>query len=219
MKEIYTALLKFQTDCPKIKKDSENPFFKSKYAGLPAVWEVVQPLLAKHELLIIQPVVGHDLKTILIHSSGETIESTYPIISKTETNPQDYGSAIKYARRYALESLLGIVTDEDDDGNSAAGNVKKVLKANKPATTTPAAPATTQPPAYWELANNQLKEWVKDELLTADDVKQAIKQVANIDGMKLSAMRNDDIDKVVNLCTEKISKNEFDGIGADNAEK
>jgi len=129
MKEIFKALKQFQSECPGIKKDSTNPFFKSKYADLAGIWETIQPILAKCDLVVIQPIRGREIITTLIHSSGETVESNTPIVCKSENNPQDFGSAITYARRYALSSLLGIVTEDDDDGNKA--NLQK--QVTKPA--------------------------------------------------------------------------------------
>jgi hypothetical protein len=63
------------------------------------------------------------LKTTLIHESGEVIEETATLATKTETNPQDYGSAFTYFKRYAWSAILGIAADEDDDGNKVSNKV------------------------------------------------------------------------------------------------
>lgn len=137
MKNIIEALLKFQNECPKVTKDSSNPYFKSKYADLASIWETIQPLLNKLGLVVIQPVIQGDVsicggvavvKTIIYHLSGESVESTFPIVAKNPNNPQDFLAAVTYARRGALQSILSIVA-EDDDGNTAAGNSPKVTKA------------------------------------------------------------------------------------------
>jgi hypothetical protein len=121
MINIIKAILKFQNECPKVTKDSKNPFFKSKYADLASIWETIQPILSDNGLCVVQPIMGDCVITILYHTSGEFIESLTQIIAKEANNPQAYGSAITYARRYALQSILSVVA-EDDDGNVAAGN-------------------------------------------------------------------------------------------------
>jgi hypothetical protein len=92
------------------------------YADLADVIECFRPALAKHGLSVIQPITmaaeGHlVLLTRLLHSSGEWIESEYPL--KSYDRPQEQGSAITYARRYALTALLGIAAEDDDDGKRA----------------------------------------------------------------------------------------------------
>lgn len=118
------ALSKAQGLTQPAKKDKENPFFKSTYADLASVWDVIKKPFSDNELSIVQSslVKGGNLYliTILSHSSGEWIKSTYPI-KPTKDDPQGVGSAITYARRYALAAIAGVCT-EDDDGNSASGN-------------------------------------------------------------------------------------------------
>ena len=101
-----------------------NPHFKSKFATFDKVVDTIKPILAKHNLAFIQPtsIVNDEtvVKTVIIHSSGEMIESSYPIRPISQ-KPQDYGAALSYARRYALTSILGISADDDDDGNAASG--------------------------------------------------------------------------------------------------
>ena len=123
---MFNALKKLQDELKPVKKDATNPYFNSDYATLAAIWESIQPILSKNGFIVNQPVRGHEVVTILVHESGGHLESNFPIISKTENNPQDFGSAITYARRYALSSLLGIVTEDDDDAN--AGSPKTVEK-------------------------------------------------------------------------------------------
>lgn len=104
-------------------KDSSNPFFKSKYADLTAVWESCRPVLSANGLAITQSTafVGEllVLETMLMHLSGEWVSSVYPI-NPAKNDPQGVGSAITYARRYSLSALVGVVADEDDDGNAAS---------------------------------------------------------------------------------------------------
>lgn len=142
-KELYAALVAFQADLKPVDKSAANPFFKSKYAPLPAVMEVIQPLLAEHGLAVCQMVTRLEgqsaLRTILVHKSGQSIQDTMPLLL-TKADPQSQGSAITYARRYAIMAALGVVADEDDDGNAASGKVKAAPRATakkdapKPAT-------------------------------------------------------------------------------------
>ena len=126
MKEIITALLKAQSEMGNAKKDANNPFFKSKYADLNSVREAIMPHLIENKILVLQPMVTIDgseyVKTVLLHESGESIESLTKILCKSQNDPQAYGSGVTYARRYGLQSLLSIGAD-DDDGNAASKQI------------------------------------------------------------------------------------------------
>lgn len=131
MKEIYKALSEFQAKCPLIKKDASNPFYKSKYAPLDSILPIVLPLLKEVGLVITQIPEGNSLKTIVAHlESGETLEGTADLILDKQ-NPQGQGSAITYMRRYALVAMLGLNTDEDDDGNKASVSPKTPSKTSQ----------------------------------------------------------------------------------------
>lgn len=123
MKELATALAKAQAAIKPALKDSVNPHFKSKYADLSAIWESCREPLSKNGLSIVQTMdfdAGEVwLKTTLLHSSGESIDGRYPL-RPIKQDPQGFGSALTYARRYCLAALVGIVADEDDDGNAAS---------------------------------------------------------------------------------------------------
>lgn len=131
MKEITNALVKAQAKFPLIRKEDSNPFFKSKYAGLPSVLEAVLPILNENGIAISQsPITDGDrigVETTLLHVSGESITSKFTL-NLAKNDPQGAGSAITYARRYALVSMLGLNVDEDDDGNTASGNTKPAAK-------------------------------------------------------------------------------------------
>lgn len=117
------ALAKAQGEMTHAKKSAENPFFKSHYADLPAVIDAARPYLAKNNLAVTQLPTGAadnmELITMLIHSSGEYVQSRYPI-RPIKHDPQSIGSAITYARRYAFCAITGMAAmGEDDDGNAA----------------------------------------------------------------------------------------------------
>lgn len=122
--KLAPAIVKAQGAIKPAVKDSENPHFRSKYADLSAVWEAVRETLHANGLAVIQlPVHVEDervhLTTRLVHSSGQWIEETASIpVAKRDAH--GFGSGYTYLRRYALSALLGVVADEDDDGNAAA---------------------------------------------------------------------------------------------------
>ena len=122
---LAAALSKAQADITGALKDSSNPFFKSKYADLASCWDACRKQLAANNLAVIQTVYVHwernetVLATTLAHSSGEWIRSDLPIRAK-DTSPQAQGSAITYARRYALAAIVGLA-QIDDDAEAAQG--------------------------------------------------------------------------------------------------
>lgn len=116
---LAAALCKFQANIGKVKKEATNPFFKSKYASLANILDVIQKPLADAGLSFCQLPDADCLTTILMHDSGEWIEATYCMPVAKINDPQAMGSAITYARRYALGSILGLNIDEDDDGEKA----------------------------------------------------------------------------------------------------
>src|ERR1700744_2383220 len=123
------ALVKAQAKMPMAAMNSTNPHFKSKYADLQAIWDAASKPLADNGLAVSQWPNSMEsgqpcLTTLLVHESGEWIEADYPLISDRQ-NAQGFGSALTYAKRYALASILGIVADEDDDGNAASPKPQK----------------------------------------------------------------------------------------------
>lgn len=120
------ALITFHLKVDKIKKDANNPFFKSKYASLTNILDAVSIPLAECGLAVTQFPTGQDgLTTLLIHAeSGEFIESTYEMVGLKNT-PQERGSLISYQRRYAITSVLNLnISDEDDDANASTYGAK-----------------------------------------------------------------------------------------------
>lgn len=120
MTKIYKALADFQQEVPVIHKDTSG--FNYSYADLPKIFEVINPLLKKHGLGFYQAVNKGELKTVVFHvESGETLESNTDIPQGVILNKmnefQVLGSGITYLRRYALSSLLGLVTDKDTDAS------------------------------------------------------------------------------------------------------
>lgn len=121
--QLAAALVAAQGEFAAVPKTADNPFFKSRYAPLSTVVEVTQPILAKHGLAVSQHPTTLDtgepaLTTYLLHSSGQHMSSTMQLYA-AKHDPQGQGAAITYARRFAYMSVLGLVADDDDDGNTA----------------------------------------------------------------------------------------------------
>jgi hypothetical protein len=122
IKNIAGALVKFQASVSKVAKEANNPFFKSKYASLANILDTIQKPLSECGLAISQFPDGNALTTIILHAdSGEWMESSYVMPVVKQNDPQAMGSAITYARRYALGSILNLNIDDDDDGEKAMG--------------------------------------------------------------------------------------------------
>lgn len=123
--KLMKALAAARKDFAAVTKDHTNPAFRAKYASLNGVLEAVEPALERHGLELIQPPgsegdAGMYVETVLFHlESGEWLSCRYPLVA-AKPDPQGYGSATTYARRYSIMSLLRLVA-EDDDGEQAHG--------------------------------------------------------------------------------------------------
>lgn len=129
--KLAEALSQAQGEMTFAAKSAKNPFFKSSYADLASVWDACREPLTKAGLSIIQNVetfMGEGMmvsvETILLHSSGEWSRSTLMVPVVGAATPQSIGSAVTYARRYALASMVGLA-QADDDGNSSSGKHDK----------------------------------------------------------------------------------------------
>jgi hypothetical protein len=121
--EIASALAKAQKSIKGAVKDADNPFFKSKYADLASVREACYQQLADNGIAVVQTPSSDGARiavtTRLMHTSGQWVQDTLTLTPKDD-GPQAAGSAITYARRYALAAFVG-VAPEDDDGERAEG--------------------------------------------------------------------------------------------------
>jgi len=122
MKQIATALVKAQKAFGPALKSSLNPHFKSRYADLSACVEAVIEGLNGAGIALIQrtseDATGVTVETVFLHESGEMLECGKLHVPASKQDPQGYGSALTYARRYSLMAACGIAP-EDDDGNAA----------------------------------------------------------------------------------------------------
>jgi hypothetical protein len=126
--EIAAALAKAQGEIENAKKDSDNPFFKSKFADYASVRDAVQGPLSRNGISYVQVPTTDGLRvsveTRLMHASGQWIAGTVSATAKDDA-PQAIGSCITYLRRYSLQSFVGVAA-EDDDGNAAEAKGKPI---------------------------------------------------------------------------------------------
>jgi hypothetical protein len=183
MKNIATALVKAQKAFGPALKSSTNPHFKSRYADLAACVEAVMDGLNDNGIALIQQCSESDngviVETVFIHESGETLNCGKLHVPATKHDPQGYGSALTYARRYSLMSACGIAP-EDDDGNAAS----KPNDAKKPAKQEKAPVITEEQAAEIEALIDEVKadkagllNWVSQN--TNSEVK-TIGQIPNV---------------------------------------
>jgi len=137
LKNIATALVKAQRQFSPALKCSTNPHFRSKYADLAACLEAVQDPLNDNGIALLQVThdddIGVTVETLFIHESGEQISGGKLHVPASKQDPQGYGSALTYARRYSLLAACGIAP-EDDDGNTASKTPKAPIIPASPKT-------------------------------------------------------------------------------------
>lgn len=145
--KLATALMNFQAQCPTIEYDStvavrtDKGSYSFKYASYAVIIKAIREHMHKNGLSFSQLVEPDGaVTTILMHDSGEYLQSSLRIQPRSNS-PQEIGSAITYSRRYTLSAILGISTEDDDDGNLASGNTAEKNNSNamaaKPTSKTP----------------------------------------------------------------------------------
>ena len=131
---LLQALLAVQSEVPALKKTATNPHYKSAYVPLDEVVETVNPILHRHKL-VWTALPGHDeygpcLAYKLLHApTGDALEGSMPLLLSKQ-DAQGQGSAITYARRYALCAVLNLVAEDDDDGQRAATSSARSSEPN-----------------------------------------------------------------------------------------
>jgi hypothetical protein len=132
MKQIASALVKAQKAFGPALKTATNPHFKSRYADLAACVEAVIGGLNDNGIALVQRTslddAGVTVETVFVHESGEMLECGKLHVPAAKHDPQGYGSALTYARRYSLMAACGIAP-EDDDGNAGSKPAPKVTDA------------------------------------------------------------------------------------------
>ena len=172
--KIYATLIKVIAEMKNPIKEKENSFFKSKYATLDVICDDMRKIFAKHNIAIIQqPTMNAQGLFVLratAFSEDETLELGDYLIRPAKDDPQGNGSAITYARRYQLCSLMGIAAEDDDDGNHASG------KTAQTATVQPPRPQTAQTQTKTTTTTTQTH--------TAKDGKSSMNPAVDIDVLK-----------------------------------
>lgn len=196
--QLATALAKAQGMMKSAAKSKENPFFKSHYADLPAVWDACRDALSKNGLAVVQtPQFEGEatwLETTLAHSSGQWMRSRYPV-RPAKNDPQGIGSALTYSRRYALMAMVGVVADdEDDDGEAAVGRSAPTNGNGKHAPESAKRPVAGKP-------EEAARKW-------AQDAEAAVRACGTLTELRAWETKND-------TALQKLSKVDtalFDGV-------
>jgi predicted secreted protein len=145
--KVSAALVKAQEEVETALKASTNPHYGSSYADLTSVLGVIKPALATHGLAMVQYPGYEDgivtMTTILVHESGEWIQSPVAAIPITKQDPHGATSGVTYLRRTCASSLMALIAD-DDDGNAAVGPAPKPTKPTKPTKAAKAAKPITK---------------------------------------------------------------------------
>lgn len=171
--ELAAALSKAQGEMQAAIKDKINPFFKSSYADLGSVWDAARPVLSKYGLCVMQTTELNNEKnqvimvTTLAHTSGQWVKSYLPL-NPSKNDSQGVGAALTYLRRYSLSAIVGVVCDEDDDGETAVGRgktqnsqPKQEIQGNDRLGKTEVIALTTLISNLDEESNKSFREWIK----------------------------------------------------------
>ena len=172
--EIFKALAKFREVLKQPLRDANNPFFKSKYVPLENVVDVIDEAMKGTGLSYTQEATSQDNKisvaTYIFHESGQCIKFDPLTLPATKADAQGLGSAVTYAKRYALTAVFGIASDPDDDGNGASNLDKSKSKSNAKASNKPTNTAPkTLTAAQRQTAQDKLQTFADQQKITIDE--------------------------------------------------
>jgi hypothetical protein len=188
--ELAKALAKAQGQIQNAAKNAKNPAFKSSYAKLDACWDACREPLSSNGLSVVQLIGSEENRltctSILLHESGQFIKSVFSI-TPVNQNPQGFGSAATYARRYTLQALVGIAPDEDDDGNAASITQKPMEP--KPS----AVQEVRYPKSTGEVREKLLNECRDLYVALSNEAKKSLAEELKID---FSQMKTFEVDKL-----------------------
>lgn len=201
LNELFSALSKAQSSILSAKKDSTNPFFKSKFADLASVWDAIRKPLTDNGLCIIQTCEGQIgamfIITWLGHSSGQWMKSRCPL-NPAKNDPQSLGSVITYMKRYALSAIVGVVADEDDDAEIAMRHARAE----------PAKPVRTiaVPMGDTRMVTEEMEDALKALLLQDLEYKQKVDDFLETKNFtSLTQLNFTEFDKLMKRAKERLT--------------
>ena len=207
------ALAKAQTQLTNVKVDSQNPHFKSKYASLTAVNETVLPILSANGIAVLQGVSSPDVKcvgvsTTFIHGESGEWWTEELFLPPTKVDPQGFGSAITYGRRYLLMAMAGVATDDDDANEAskpqqaqrqpqaqAVEQKKAVVPAANKEETYPAEWKTPADAQAWAVSNKHCSNEFEAKASFKNSLKEVTGQDKSLDSNHLAAVLKNFYDK------------------------
>lgn len=198
MKAIITALVKAQKAFEPARKGSDNPHFRSKYASLDACVDAVLAALNDNGIYLMQKTSdcedGVKVETVFLHESGEMLSGGTLHVPAAKLDPQGYGSALTYARRYSLLAACGIAP-EDDDGNQATAAYK------------------AKPPVTSAKHDKQAEEYkrVLTEINMADNIDALHMAADEINHIDIPLKGKDALRSAYNHRVEAFTKEAFNG--------
>ena len=180
--ELAKAMVKVQQALTPACKDAENPFVKNRYASLNSVIDACRDALSAQTIWVAQYPVAADaghlgLVTKLVHGESGQWQSSLMVMPLPKNDPQGYGSALTYARRYGLATLVGMVTEADDDAEAATPQRGKSSKTTERKNSPPANPPT---PSADPLAALPRIDGIDYQTVTAGNGKLCITASGNV---------------------------------------
>lgn len=185
---IAKALVAFNAEIKSIAHDAENPHFRSQYTSLDHMIDETKPVLSKHGLTVMQFPGGTGelvtVRTMILHNTGEWIESEPLTLKPAKLDPQGAGSAITYARRYSYAAALSLSLGDDDDGNNASlpPQQKASQGQSRPATTEPSNSVTS--PMISTAQINYCHKLKNEKSIADDDFARMIEEMSGKESIK-----------------------------------
>lgn len=184
--KIAAALVAFSGEVKSIAHDATNPHFKSQYTSLDHMIDETKPILQKHGLTVMQFPGGDGekitVRTMILHETGEWIETEPLTLRPVKLDPQGAGSAITYARRYSYAAALSLSLGDDDDGNAASAG-----QPQKPASQPAQQQRTSQPAGNNLISQAQINYCQKlknDKRIDEEDFKRIIEEMSGQESIK-----------------------------------
>lgn len=175
--KLAEALAKAQGAMYPALKDNSNPFFKTKYADLSSVWEAARKPLSEHGLSVVQTTEGETTSvtvvTLLLHSSGQWIKGKLKM-HPTKPDPQGIGSAITYARRYALSAMVGVAPEDDDAEAAVRGQgIQKTSSVEMPKRKSEPSPIEEISDPFWtKVFDGKKYLWASSKFFSKEFLKK-----------------------------------------------